>query len=418
MRIAQVAPLTERVPPVLYGGTERIVSYLTNALIALGHDVTLFASGDSVTRARLVSPCPRALRLSKVETDPVPVHTYQLELVAARAHEFDIIHFHTDWGHIPIFSRLHTPFLTTLHGRLDLPCVDDLLQQFEDAAVVSISESQRLPVPRANWRATVPHGLPPDLLQPRFGPGQYLAFLGRICPDKRPDIAIHLARTVGLPIRLAAKVDRKDEDYFKTVIRPLLKLPGVEFIDEIGEADKASFLGNAIALLFPIGWPEPFGLVMIEAMACGTPVVAMRRGSVPEIIRDGVTGYAVENELEFLAAIDRVVDIPRLGIRAEFDRRFTSERMARAYVRAYEALIPRSSASPNATQHIAAFQGSALVGAAAEAVTSKLNGAVRNGDGTVAGSACPTVMGPALIRNGRRSLCRGRPCIDTRCRRS
>lgn len=368
MRIAQVAPLTERIPPVLYGGTERIVSYLTEALVAFGHDVTLFASGDSITGARLVSSCPRSLRLSNAEIDPVAVHTYQLELVAARAHEFDVIHFHTDWGHIPIFSRLHTPFLTTLHGRLDLPCIDDLLRHFGDAAMVSVSGSQRRPAPRANWLATVPHGLPVDLLQPRFEPGQYLAFLGRICADKRPDLAIRLARAVGLPIRLAAKVDRTDEDYFETVIRPLLKLPGVEFIDEIGEADKASFLGNAIALLFPIDWPEPFGLVMIEAMACGTPVVAMRRGSVPEIICDGVTGYAVENELEFLAAIDRVGDIPRVGIRAEFDRRFTSERMAQAYVRAYQALARRHRVLSNPVRPVAAHQSVAGAIAVTDAV--------------------------------------------------
>lgn len=376
MRIAQVAPLTERVPPVLYGGTERIVSYLTEALLDLGHDVTLFASGDSVTGAQLISPCPRALRLSKAEIDPVAVHTYQLELVAARAHEFDVIHFHTDWGHMPIFSRLHTPFLTTLHGRLDLPCIEDLLRHSPDAAVVSISDSQRRPALRANWLGTVPHGLPPDLLKPCFEPGQYLAFLGRMCADKRPDLAIHLARTVGLPIRLAAKVDRKDEDYFETVIRPLLKLPGVEFIGEIGEAEKASFLGNASALLFPIDWPEPFGLVMIEAMACGTPVVAMRRGSVPEIIRDGVTGYSAENELELLVAIDRVVDIPRVGVRAEFDRRFTSERMARAYVRVYEALVRRRSLLQNAMPQVAAHHRMAGVIAAAGAVETKLNRAV------------------------------------------
>ena len=338
MKIAQVAPLTERVPPMLYGGTERVVSYLTEELVALGHEVTLFASGDSVTAAELVSACPQALRSSTEEVDPVASHAYQLELVASRAHEFDIIHFHTDWGHLPVFARLKTPFLTTLHGRLDLPCVRRLLRHATRAPVVSVSNAQRRPVPYAQWLGTVYHGLPSDVLQPNMASGKYLAFLGRMCADKGPETAIRSARKVGLPIRLAAKVDKKDQDYFDAVIRPLLSEPGVEFVGEINEHEKASFLGNAMAALFPIDWPEPFGMVMIEAMACGTPVIAMRRGSVEEIVRDGVSGYTVDSELEFLAAIDKIRDHSRVGIREEFESRFTSDRMAHNYVSLYESL--------------------------------------------------------------------------------
>ena len=331
----------ERVPPARYGGTERIVSYLTEELLALGHEVTLFASGDSITDAELVAPCPEALRLSSRQVDPVAAHAYQLELVAARARQFDVIHFHTDWGHMPVFSRLGVPFMTTLHGRLDLPCVAHLLKTAESAPVVSISDAQRLTVPQAQWLGTVYHGLPPDVLRPNLNPGKYLAFLGRICADKGPDIAIRSACAAGVPIRLAAKVDKVDQDYFDTVIRPLLREPGVEFVGEIGEEAKAEFLSEAIALLFPINWPEPFGLVMIEAMACATPTIAMRRGSVPEIIRDTTSGFVVDSQLEFLAAIDAIEQCSRAGVRQAFMNRFTSDQMARNYLRLYERLAGR-----------------------------------------------------------------------------
>jgi glycosyltransferase involved in cell wall biosynthesis len=331
----------ERVPPALYGGTERVVSYLTEELVALGHDVTLFASGDSITDAELVAPCPEALRLSSPKIDPVAAHAYQLEMVASRARQFDVIHFHTDWGHMPVFSRLGVPFMTTLHGRLDVPCVAHLLKAAKSAPVVSISNFQRRPVPQAQWLGTVYHGLPPDLLRPDLHPGKYLAFLGRMCADKGPDIAIRCACTAGVPIRLAAKIDKADQDYFDTVIRPLLREPGVEFVGEIGEKEKGAFLGEAIALLFPIDWPEPFGMVMIEAMSCATPTIAMRRGSVPEIIRDGISGYVVDSELEFLAAIGVIEQCSRAGVRQAFMGPFRSDQMARNYLRLYERLIGR-----------------------------------------------------------------------------
>jgi glycosyltransferase involved in cell wall biosynthesis len=316
MKIAQIAPLAESVPPALYGGTERIVSYLTEELVALGHDVTLFASGDSITTAELVPVCPRALRLRPDPYDAAAAQALQMELLLQRAQEFDVVHFHTDWAHMPLFSRLGVSFLMTLHGRLDYPDVSRLLQRTSDAAVVSISEAQRNPVARANWVGNVPHGLPYNLLQPQLGPGKYLAFLGRMCRDKRPDAAIRLARTLGQPIRLAAKVDKCDQEYFDTVIRPLLSGPDVEFIGEIDASQKASFLGEATALLFPIDWPEPFGLVMIEAIACGTPVIAMRRGSVPEVIRDGVSGYVVNSEMEFSPLSTRSATVRVLGCAA------------------------------------------------------------------------------------------------------
>ena len=342
MKIAQVAPLAESVPPALYGGTERVVSYLTEELVALGYDVTLFASGDSITDAELVPVCPRALRLSPEPYDAAAAQALQMELLLPRAHEFDVVHFHTDWAHLPLFSRLGLPFLITLHGRLDFSEVIRLLYQASDVPVVSISQAQRYPVARANWIGSVPHGLPIDLLQPQLKPGKYLAFLGRMCQDKRPDAAIRLARILGQPIRLAAKVDKGDQEYFDTVICPLLTGPNVEFIGEISASQKASFLGDASALLFPIDWPEPFGIVMIEAMACGTPVIAMRRGSVPEVIRDGVSGYVVNSEMEFLAAIDQVGDCSRAGVRQEFETRFTSRRMAQDYVRIYQRLLKQT----------------------------------------------------------------------------
>jgi glycosyltransferase involved in cell wall biosynthesis len=342
MKIAQVAPLAESVPPVLYGGTERIVSYLTVKLVALGHDVTLFASGDSIADAELVSVCPHALRLSPDRRDAAAAQALRMELLLSPAQEFDVVHFHTDWAHLLLFWRLGVSFLMTLHGRLDFPDVTRLLYQASDVAVVSISQAQRYPVARANWIGNVPHGLPFDLLQPQLKPGKYLAFLGRMCRDKRPDAAIRLAQRLGQPMRLAAKVDKGDQEYFDTVVRPLLTGPGVEFIDEISASQKASFLGDASALLFPVDWPEPFGLVMIGAMACGTPVIGMRRGSVPEVIRDGVSGYVVNSEMEFLAAIDRVADCSRAGVHQELETRFTSRRMGQDYVRIYQKLLKQT----------------------------------------------------------------------------
>jgi glycosyltransferase involved in cell wall biosynthesis len=344
MKIAQVAPMAERVPPALYGGTERIVAYLTEELVALGHDVTLFASGDSITSAQLDAVCPRALRLCPGPVDPMATYAFQMERLAQRAHEFDIIHFHTEWVHMPLFSRIGVPFLTTLHGRLDSSNVVRMLNTLASMRVVSISDAQRHPIPDADWLGTVLHGLPVNLLRPQLRAGRYLAFLGRICAEKRPDMAIRLARAAGLPIRLAAKVDGADQAYFETVIRPLLDAPGVEFIGEISESEKASFLGRASALLFPIDWPEPFGLVMIEAMACGTPVIAMRRGSASEVIRDGVSGYVADSEPEFLAAISHVGRCARAAVRQDFEARFTSRRMAEDYVRLYEDVVRSSTA--------------------------------------------------------------------------
>jgi glycosyltransferase involved in cell wall biosynthesis len=336
MKIAQVAPLYESVPPRLYGGTERIVAYLTEELVEAGHEVTLFASGDSVTSAALEPASPRALRLDPTCREPLPWHVAMIDGVARRAGEFDIIHFHVDWLHLPLFSRLATPFLTTMHGRLDLPEVASVLRAFPAAPFVSISDAQRSPVPGARWAGTVHHGLPKDLL--RLGPGgSELAFLGRVSPEKGPDAAIRIARAAGRTLRMAAKVDRADRRYYEEQVEPLLG-PGVEFIGEIDEWGKGDFLGRAAALLFPIDWPEPFGIVLIEAMACGTPVIAYPCGSVPEIVVDGVTGFLVRNEAEAVAAVARLPALDRRRIRAEFERRFTSRRMADDYHALYRAL--------------------------------------------------------------------------------
>ncbi|WP_323119401.1 glycosyltransferase family 4 protein [Burkholderia alba] len=339
MRIAQIAPLYEAVPPKLYGGTERVVSYLTEALVELGHDVTLFASGDSVTSARLEAAWPRALRLDPSIRDPIAPHMRLLERVARSAHEFDVLHFHLDYLPFPLMSRLDTPFVTTLHGRLDLPELQPVFGAFPDAPVVSISDAQRAPLPQAGWAGTVYHGLPATLLtpQPQVKP-EYLAFLGRICPEKRVDTAIRIAAQSGLPLKIAAKVDKVDEEYFDTEIAPLLGQAHVEFIGEINEAQKPAFLSGAKALLFPIDWPEPFGLVMIEAMACGTPVIAFNRGSVPEVIDDGVTGFIVEDVHGAVGALHRIDTLSRDAIRAQFERRFSAKAMARRYVDTYETL--------------------------------------------------------------------------------
>jgi glycosyltransferase involved in cell wall biosynthesis len=340
MRIAQIAPLHEAVPPKFYGGTERVVSYLTEALVDLGHDVTLFASGDSVTNAQLEAAWPRALRLDPSIRDAVAPHMLLLERVRRMADDFDVLHFHLDYMPFSLFSGLNTPFVTTLHGRLDLPELQPIFNTFSDVSVVSISDSQRMPLPQANWLNTIYHGLPEKLLTPRTDiKPEYLAFLGRICPEKRVDTAIKIAALAGLPLKIAAKVDKVDQEYFKTQIEPLLATADVEFIGEITEAQKPEFLSGAKALLFPIDWSEPFGLVMIEAMACGTPVIAFNRGSVPEVIEPGVTGYIVEDAAGAVGALQRIDELSRTEIRAQFERRFTSEIMAQNYVDGYTALL-------------------------------------------------------------------------------
>ncbi|WP_028212006.1 glycosyltransferase family 4 protein [Paraburkholderia mimosarum] len=340
MRIAQIAPLYEAVPPKLYGGTERVVSYLTEALVELGHEVTLFASGDSVTSAKLDAAWPRALRLDPTIRDALAPHMVLLERVRRVAQEFDVLHFHLDYLPFPLFSNMDTPFVTTLHGRLDLPELQPVFEQFPTAPVISISDSQRQPLPHAAWQNTIYHGLPQDLLTPQADrKPEYLAFLGRICPEKRVDTAIRIAALSGLPLKIAAKVDKADQDYFRTEIEPLLSEAHVEFIGEINEAQKPAFLSGAKALLFPIDWSEPFGLVMIEAMACGTPVIAFNRGSVPEVIDPGITGHVVEDVQGAVAALQNIDSLSREAIRQQFERRFTSHIMASNYVDTYTALI-------------------------------------------------------------------------------
>ncbi len=340
MRIAQIAPLHEAVPPKLYGGTERVVSFLTEELVALGHEVTLFASGDSITDAELDSVWPRALRLDTAVRDTMAPHILMLERARRRATEFDVIHCHLDYFPFSVFSRQTTPFLTTLHGRLDLPELQPIFDTFTEPHVVSISESQRLPLPQANWLGTVLHGVPENLLRPQRGEGEqdYLAFLGRIAPEKGPDRAIRIARAAGIPLKIAAKVDRADTAYFAQVIQPMLEGGGVELIGEINEAQKPGFLSGARALLMPIDWPEPFGLVMIEAAACGTPVIAFNRGSVPEIVEPGVTGFIVEDEAAAIAATRRLGSLSRARVRQRFEQRFTARRMAEDYLDLYRAL--------------------------------------------------------------------------------
>lgn len=339
MRIAQIAPLHEAVPPKLYGGTERVVSFLTEELVALGHDVTLFASGDSETSAELASIWPRALRLDPSIRDPIAPQMLLMEAVRRRADEFDVLHFHLDYWPFSLFSRQRTPFVTTMHGRLDLPELQPVFNAFPNVPVVSISDSQRRPLPQARFVGTVLHGLPTGLLTPQPGPKpEYLAFLGRIAPEKGPDRAIRIARASGIPLKIAAKVDKADREYFDAVIRPMLAGGGVEMIGEISDRDKPAFLSGAMALLMPIDWPEPFGLVMIEAMACGTPVIACNRGSVPEIIEDDVTGFVVEDEVGAIAAVSRLSRLPRERVRARFEQRFTARRMAEDYLSIYRSL--------------------------------------------------------------------------------
>ncbi|PJG45975.1 glycosyl transferase [Sphingobium sp. LB126] len=340
MKIAQIAPLAESVPPLLYGGTERIVSYLTEELVRQGHDVTLFASGDSRTSAELVPITEKALRLNPRVVDPIPYHMMLLEEVRRRADEFDALHFHIDLLHHPMTQDFAGRTITTLHGRLDLPDLPPFYRTFADNSLVSISDHQRLPMPPVNWAGTVYHGLPAGLLSPRFqAEDGYLAFLGRISPEKRPDRAIRIAARSGMPLRIAAKVDAVDRAYWESDIAPLIEqYPNVRFIGEINEAQKADFLGRASALLFPIDWPEPFGLVMIEAMACATPTIAFRCGSVPEVIDHGVSGFIVESEDEAVAAVADLPKLDRAIVRAAFDARFTAERMAADYVALYHDL--------------------------------------------------------------------------------
>jgi glycosyltransferase involved in cell wall biosynthesis len=335
MRIAQIAPLFESVPPRTYGGTERVVHYLTEALVRQGHDVTLYASADSRTSARLRPTVPEALRLSKVRRDPLPWHLLQLAEIARDAGEYDIVHFHTDLLHFPLSRKLEVPQLTTLHGRLDLPDLKPLYQEFRDMPVVSISDHQRAPLPMARWAGTVYHGLPADLYTFRAEGGDYLVFLGRISPEKGPEQAIEIAVKADMPLKIAAKVDEVDREYFEERVKPLLAHPLVEFVGEVDERGKNELLGGARALVFPICWPEPFGLVMIEAMACGTPVIAFRNGSVPEVVRDGVSGYIVDSVDAAVEALGRIDAIDRAGCRAWFDERFTADRMARDYVKLY-----------------------------------------------------------------------------------
>ena len=339
MKIAQIAPLIESVPPRLYGGTERSVSYLTDELVRLGHDVTLFASADSVTSAKLVGCVPTALRLDPNVHDPIPYYMLMLDRVYDQADEFDILHFHIDQLHFPLFHQLAARTVTTVHGRQDLPDLKPLYVGFSDMPLVSISAYQRRPVATANFAATIHHGIPAHLYEPTFHPrGGYVAFLGRISPEKRPDRAIKIAQMLGVPLKIAAKVDKVDAGYFRENIEPLINGPGVEFIGEINEPAKAKFLGEAGALLFPIDWPEPFGLSMIEAMACGTPVLAFRNGSVPEIVDEGVTGLIVDSLEEAVRKLPRVLALDRRAVRRRFEQRFSATRMAKEYVALYRSL--------------------------------------------------------------------------------
>jgi glycosyltransferase involved in cell wall biosynthesis len=338
MKIAQIAPLVESVPPSLYGGTERVVSWLTEELVRQGHEVTLFASGDSHTAARLEPVVPRALRLQGIH-DCTPFHLLMLDRVIACQKQFDILHFHTDFFHYPLFRRMSHRTLSTLHGRQDLPHLPEIYRAFPDIPLVSISNHQRRPVPKVNWRGTVYHGMPQNLFRPGSGRGGYLAFLGRICADKGILPAIEIARLAGLPLKVAAKVDPADQEYFDQEVKPVLEAsPHVTFIGEIDDAQKQQFLGDAMGLLFPINWPEPFGLVVIESMACGTPVIAFNSGSVPEVLEDGVTGFVVDTVDEAAARVSQLQYLSRRQVRARFEKRFSVEAMARAYVKIYEDL--------------------------------------------------------------------------------
>ena len=353
MRIAQIAPLFESVPPRLYGGTERVVSYLTEELVRRGHEVTLFASGDSITSAELIAGSPAALRLDQDVCDPLAHYMILFDKVRERADSFDILHFHTDYWHFPLFRSIAKRTITTLHGRQDLPDLRPIYLHFGEMPVVSISNAQRKPEPNANFVATIHHGIPADLHRPTVNRrGGYAAFLGRICPEKRPDRAIEIARTFGIPLKIAAKVDKVDEAYFREKIAPLLESPWIEYIGEIDERAKTDFLGQAAVLLFPIDWPEPFGLAMIEAMACGTPVLGFHCGSVPEIVDDGVTGFIVSTVAEAVSALPRVMSLDRRAIRQRFEQRFSATRMAEDYLGLYRTLLRKPVDGPVADQEI------------------------------------------------------------------
>jgi glycosyltransferase involved in cell wall biosynthesis len=339
MRIAQVAPLYESVPPKLYGGTERIVSYLTEELVKQGHDLTLFASGDSLTQAELVPICPQALRLNPNCIDQLAPHVLMLETVFAHRNLFDIIHFHIDYLHFPLIRNFDISALTTLHGRLDVPELAPLYREFREIPVSSISEMQRRPLPWLNWQGTVYHGLPGNQFEFHPEPGQYLAFLGRTSPEKGLDQAIAIAKRAGMPLKIAAKVDRADKEYFEHCIKPLLQDPLIEFLGEVGFPEKNALLGGAAAFLFPIVWPEPFGIVMIEALACGTPIIAYPQGSVPEVVEDGITGFLVHNVAEAVDAVQRIGSIDRAMCRRQFEERFTASLMSSQYVQLYETIL-------------------------------------------------------------------------------
>jgi len=352
MKIAQIAPLIESVPPRFYGGSERVVSYLTEELVSQGHDVTLFASGDSITAANLVPCCTQALRLDPDVSDVVPYYMLMLDKVRSRAADFDVLHFHIDHFHFPVFRHLPVPTLTTLHGRQDHRDCLPFFAGFSDMPLVSISDAQRAPLPHANFFATIHHGIPLALHEASYrAKGGYVAFMGRISPEKGPDDAIRIATSLGIPLKIAAKVDKVDEPYFREVVEPMLSAEGVEFIGEISEKEKGPFLRDAVALLFPICWPEPFGLVMIEAMSCGTPVLAYRAGSVPEIIDEGVTGMIVDDIDQARIALVQVAALDRRKVRSRFEERFTARRMAKDYVRVYRGLVRHDAQPGRGTRH-------------------------------------------------------------------
>jgi glycosyltransferase involved in cell wall biosynthesis len=351
MRIAQIAPLMESVPPRLYGGTERVVSHLSEALVQQGHDVTLFASGDSVTSGRLVACTKEAIRLNPAIHDHIPYYMIMLDRLRRSAHCFDVLHFHIDAFQMPLFRDLSSKTVTTLHGRQDLPDLLPLYRAFPEMPLVSISNAQRQPIADANFAKTIYHGLPLDLLVPNYEPrGGYVAFLGRISPEKRPDRAIAIANALGLTLKIAAKVDKADEAYFREEIAPLLNRPGVEYVGEINDRDKQKFLGDALALLFPIDWPEPFGLVMIEAMACGTPVLGFRCGSVPEVIDDRLTGRVVVTIDEAIRALPEVIRLDRRAVRQRFEERFSARRMAGEYLDVYRSASQSTKPLPDPSE--------------------------------------------------------------------
>lgn len=339
IKIAQVAPLYESVPPKLYGGTERVVSYLTEELVRQGHDVTLFASGDSVTRATLIPVCDQSLRLNKDSQDQLVHHIALLQMIMDESHQFDVIHYHIDYLHFPLSRLMRLPHVTTLHGRLDIPDLQPLYKIFRDMPVISITHEQRKPLPDNNWVGNVYHGLPANLFTPSYSPGKYLAFLGRISEEKRVDRAIDIAIRTGIPLKIAAKIDKNDREYYEQQIKPLLDHPLVEYVGEISENEKNEFLGNAIALLFPIDWMEPFGLVMIESLACATPVVAYSKGSVPEVLQHGVSGFIVDNQDDAVKAVQNIGLIDRQECRRIFDERFTAARMAADYINVYKNVL-------------------------------------------------------------------------------